>query len=74
MTTLAQRAGVRDLERFARDTTGSRFDAQIESDLALAKSLFIPPVPAFWINGTPLLGGFELQPYVDVIDGVRAQR
>jgi protein-disulfide isomerase len=74
LTSFARQAGVDDLDRFERDMRSDTFDSEIESDLALAKRLFIPPVPAFWINGTPLLGGLPLQVYVNVIEGVRPPR
>lgn len=74
LTAFARRAGVTDLERFESDMRGDTFDLDIESDLRLAKSLFIPPTPAFWINGTPLLAGMPLSVFIDVIEGVRPGR
>ncbi|GAC55679.1 putative thiol-disulfide oxidoreductase [Gordonia amicalis NBRC 100051 = JCM 11271] len=74
LTAFARRAGVTDLERFGSDMRGGTFDLDIESDLRLAKSLFIPPTPAFWINGTPLLAGMPLPVFIDVIEGVRPAR
>ena len=65
----ARTAGVGDLDRFRTDLASTRFDAEIDADAQLAERLFIPTTPAFWINGTPILGSQPLQVYVDVIDG-----
>lgn len=65
----AETAGVDDLDRFRRDLAGDRFDAEIDADADLALELFIPTTPAFWINGTPILGSQPLQVFVDVIEG-----
>ncbi|ALG86074.1 DsbA family protein [Gordonia phthalatica] len=69
LTDLARTAGITDLERFRSDADGTAFDQQIDADLRLAQSLFIPPSPAFWIDGTPLLSGLPLRAFTDVING-----
>lgn len=66
---LADAAGVKDLDRFRDDATGNSFDGEIDSDLKTAQRLFIPPSPAFWVDGTPLLSGLPIQAFIDVIDG-----
>ncbi|MBM7365429.1 DsbA family protein [Gordonia hydrophobica] len=66
---LAETAGVTDLDRFRREATSDVFDAEIDADLQTAQRLFIPPSPAFWVDGTPLLSGLPLRAFTDVIDG-----
>ncbi|WP_132994248.1 DsbA family protein [Gordonia zhaorongruii] len=66
---LAGDSGVDDLEKFRDEMTGADFDAEIDSDLTLAQRLFIPPSPAYWIDGSPLLGGYPLWAFENAIDG-----
>ena len=66
---IARTVGITDLERFRTDAVGTAFDQRIDSDLRLAQSLFIPPSPAFWVDGTPLLSGLPLHAFTDVING-----
>lgn len=68
---MAARADIPDTEEFDDDLENGDFETQIQADLALAKSMFLPPSPAFWINGSPLLAGQPLEVFVDVIEGKR---
>lgn len=65
----AQDAGVGDLERFRRETTSSTYDAAIAEDRAPTQKYGIIGVPAFVINGEPIIGTHEAEVYTGVIDG-----
>ena len=69
---LARAAGVTDIDRFHSDRDRADLDAQISSDLRLAQDLFIPPSPAYWVNGVALLGSQPLWAYRNVIEGAKA--
>lgn len=71
LVAFAKDAGVPDLSTFRRALDSDRFDNSIRADSALAQRLFIPTTPAFWINGTPILGSQPLQVFIDVIEGSR---
>ena len=64
-----QDAGVGDLERFRRETTSSTYDAAIAEDRAPTQKYGIIGVPAFVINGEPIIGTHEAEVYTGVIDG-----
>lgn len=65
----AQAAGVADLDRFRRETTSGTYDAAIADDRAPTVKFGIIGVPAFVINGEPIIGTHDVGVYAGVIDG-----
>ncbi|GAC56162.1 putative thiol-disulfide oxidoreductase [Gordonia hirsuta DSM 44140 = NBRC 16056] len=64
----AKAAGVPDLDRFRRDTLSGRHAADIAEDTAPAKQFGIIGVPAFVIDGEPIIGVRPLEVYTGIID------
>ncbi|MFF4775998.1 DsbA family protein [Microtetraspora fusca] len=68
----AERAGVPDLDRFAKDMAGGAFAEAIEKDMIEGQALGVPSTPAFLINGQPMLGAQPIEEFIAMIDKAAA--
>ena len=64
----ARDAGVPDLDRFRRETLDGRYDDDVARDTAPAEQFGIIGVPAFVIDGEPIVGAHPVEVYAGVID------
>ncbi|MFT3661641.1 MAG: thioredoxin domain-containing protein [Gordonia sp. (in: high G+C Gram-positive bacteria)] len=64
----AEDAGVADLDRFRRETLDSTYDDAIAGDVEAAERFGIVGVPAFVIDGEPIVGAHPVDVYETVID------
>lgn len=70
----ARAAGVPDLDRFRRETLSDRYDEQIARDVEPTERYGIIGVPAFVIDGVPIVGTRPLETFQRVIDEFLAER
>lgn len=73
LISFAEDVDVPDIDRFAADMRGSRFDTAINADLSQANSLGVPSTPAFIVNGVPMLGAQPSEEFVRAIEGAAEQ-
>lgn len=70
----AKAAGVPDTDRFRRETLSSTYNGAIDDDREPTREFGIIGVPAFVINGEPIVGTHDVEVYAGVIDGRLAGR
>ncbi|MFC0314199.1 DsbA family protein [Gordonia phosphorivorans] len=70
----AKAAGVPDLERFRSETLSDRYDGDIAQDVAPTEEFGIIGVPAFVIDGEPIVGVRPIETFEVVIDQYLAGR
>ncbi|MYY05159.1 MULTISPECIES: DsbA family protein [unclassified Streptomyces] len=69
---LARRAGVADLDRFARDTDGPAAAAAVGEDQEQGYSIGATSTPSFLINGRPIAGAQPIETFTDAIERAAA--
>lgn len=65
----AEHAGL-DLVRFRRALDEGTHASAIDADLALAERLHVDGTPAFFVNGTPIVGARPLEEFEEVARGI----
>ncbi|MDU7193422.1 DsbA family protein [Lawsonella clevelandensis] len=64
----AEELQLKDIDHFMKDAQSTKFDAQIAEGKQEAHSMGFQSVPAFLINGYPVLGARDTQTYIDIIE------
>lgn len=64
----AKNVGIKNMDRFTSALQSDRYDAQLAADKAEANQLSFQSVPAFLINGYPIMGAQPQQTFIDVIE------
>lgn len=70
---LAQQAGVKDLDRFARDTESAAATQAVREDREQAYGIGVTSTPSFLINGRPLAGAQPLAVFTRAIEAAAAE-
>lgn len=65
----AEHAGL-DLGRFRRALDEGTHASAIDADLALAERLHVDGTPAFFVNGTPIVGARPIEAFEEVVRGI----
>ncbi|MEU9062480.1 thioredoxin domain-containing protein [Streptomyces sp. NPDC048430] len=70
---LAQQAGVKDLDRFARDTDSAAATEAVREDREQAYGIGATSTPSFLINGRPLAGAQPMAVFTEAIEDAAAE-
>ncbi|MFE5245114.1 MULTISPECIES: DsbA family protein [unclassified Streptomyces] len=70
---LAQQAGVKDLDRFARDTESAEANAAVGADRDQAYGIGATSTPSFLINGHPVAGAQPTAVFTQAIESAAAE-
>ncbi|MFJ8888658.1 DsbA family protein [Streptomyces sp. NPDC102402] len=70
---LARQAGVKDLDRFARDTASAAATAAVTEDREQAYRIGATSTPSFLINGRPLAGAQPMAVFTQAIEAAAAE-
>ncbi|MEV8226330.1 thioredoxin domain-containing protein [Streptomyces sp. NPDC079167] len=70
---LAQQAGVKDLDRFARDTDSAAATEAVREDQEQAYGIGATSTPSFLINGRPLAGAQPMAVFTEAIEDAAAE-
>lgn len=70
---LARQAGVKDLDRFARDTESTRAAEAVGADREQAYGIGASSTPSFLVNGRPLAGAQPTAVFVQAIESAAAE-
>ncbi|MGC9379876.1 DsbA family protein [Streptomyces sp. MH13] len=79
LLTMAEEAGIEDLDRFRADMNSSAADAAVSRDVEEGYALGVSSTPAFLVNGRPILGAQPTDVFAEAVEvaeaaeGARAQ-
>ena len=64
----AKELQIKDIDTFMKDAQSTKFDEKINASKQEAHSMGFQSVPAFLINGYPIVGARDTQTYIDAIE------